>query len=169
MPNEIVRIIGIDPGTAITGWAVIENQCGQKKVIASGHIETHLSKKNSLRLKEIFADLNKIVRRYKPVEAAVEKLFFFKNLKTVMAVSEARGVVLLTLERAGITIFEYTPLEIKQALTGYGRAEKKQIQFMVKNILGLESIPKPDDVADAMAIALCHAEGRKMKKLINQL
>jgi crossover junction endodeoxyribonuclease RuvC len=168
MPKENVRIIGIDPGTAITGWAVIENQRGQKKTIAFGHIETHLSKKNSLRLKEIADDLNKIIRRYRPSEAAVEKLFFFKNLKTVMAVSEARGVVLLTLEKAGITIFEYTPLEVKQALTGYGRAEKKQIQYMVKSILSLKSIPKPDDVADAMAIALCHAEGRKMRKIINQ-
>jgi crossover junction endodeoxyribonuclease RuvC len=167
MKQEKMSIIGIDPGTAITGWAIIEAERGKKKIIASGYIATRPKIPNPIRLKEIFNDLEKIIQKYQPQEAAVEKLFFFKNLKTVMAVSEARGAILLTLEKAGLTIFEYTPLEVKQALTGYGRAEKKQIQFMVKNILKLKSVPKPDDVADAMAIALCHLEGRKMKKILN--
>jgi len=108
-----------------------------------------------------------IIEKYQPHEAAVEDLFFFKNVKTVMKVSQARGSILLTLEKNCVSIFEYTPLQVKQALTGYGRAEKKQIQLMVKNILKLKEIPKPDDTADAIAIALCHLNSRKMREIKN--
>jgi crossover junction endodeoxyribonuclease RuvC len=163
----MVKILGIDPGTATTGWAIIKSQEGKDSLLGYGYIETDKNNRPAARLWEIARDLKKIIKRFQPDEAAIEELFFFKNLKTVMAVSQSRGVVLLTLEDLKVKIAEYTPLEVKQALTGYGRAEKKQVQFMVKNILGLKVVPRPDDVADAIAIALCHSESRQMKNLIN--
>ena len=114
------------------------------------------------RIKEISDDLEKIIKKHRPQEAAVEDIFFFKNLKTAVKVSEARGAILLTLEKNKVKIASYTPLQVKQALTGYGRAEKRQIQIMVKNILHLKAIPKPDDTADAIAIAVCHINSRKI-------
>ncbi len=162
-----MRILGIDPGTATLGWGVIEVKEGIILSVGYGHIATKKSKAASARLAEIAGDLEALIRKYRPAEAAVEELFFFKNQKTVMGVSQARGVVLLTLERAGITIAGYTPLQVKQALTNYGRAEKSQVQSMVKNILKLESVPNPDDTADALAIAICHAHRRKMENLTN--
>ena len=110
-------------------------------------------------------DLEQIIKKYKPNEAAVEELFFFKNVKTVMKVSQARGAILLTLENNCVSICGYTPLQVKQALTGYGRAEKKQVQSMVKEMLKLKNIPKPDDTADAIAIAICHLNSRKINKI----
>lgn len=133
--------------------------------MAYGHISTSPKKKTAERLKEICGDLEKIIRKYKPQEAAVEDIFFFKNLKTAVKVSESRGAILLTLEKLKVKITSYTPLQVKQALTGYGRAEKRQIQIMVKNILNLKKIPKPDDVADAIAIAICHLNSRKINSL----
>jgi crossover junction endodeoxyribonuclease RuvC len=158
-----LRVLGIDPGTATTGWAVLEEKDGKIIPVAYGHIET--SKKNSdeERLCEICADLEKIIKKYQPQEAAIEKIFFFKNQKTVIAVAQARGAIILTLKQKNIIIAGYTPLQIKQALTSYGRAEKKQVQEMVKNILNLKCIPKPDDTADAIAIALCHLNSLKFK------
>ena len=114
---------------------------------------------------EVANDLEKIVKKYKPDEASVEDLFFFKNAKTVIKVSQARGAILLTLEQNCVNIFEYTPLQVKQALTGYGRAEKKQIQQMTRQILNLKEIPKPDDTADAIAVALCHINSRKVRQV----
>jgi crossover junction endodeoxyribonuclease RuvC len=160
-----IRILGIDPGTAIVGWAVLEEKGSLVKAIAYGHISTSPENSTSHRLAEVACDLSEIIKKYKPQEAAVEDLFFFKNLKTVMKVSQARGAILLTLEQFCVSIFEYTPLQVKQALTGYGRAEKKQIQLMVKNILKLKEIPKPDDTADAIAIALCHLNSRKVRQI----
>lgn len=158
-PNSI-RILGIDPGIATTGWAIIES--GKNiKTIAYGHIETSPKSKDADRLQEICFDLEKICDLYQPQETAIEKLFFFKNQKTIIPVAQSRGAILLTLVRKGITIAEYTPLQIKQALTGYGRADKKQMQEMVKSILHLPTIPKPDDTADALAIAICHLNSRK--------
>jgi crossover junction endodeoxyribonuclease RuvC len=133
--------------------------------VAFGHISTAKDRSEEARLCEIAKDLQKIVATYHPQEAAIEKLFFFKNQKTIIQVGQARGALLLTLEQKGVRIFGYTPLQVKQALTGYGRAEKKQIQEMVKNILRLKSIPKPDDTADAIAIALCHLHSRKINQL----
>lgn len=164
---EPLRILGIDPGTAIVGWAVLEEQEGAVKAISYGHISTSPEQSTAERLLEVSRDLSEIIKKHKPHEAAVEDLFFFKNVKTVMKVSQARGAILLTLEQFCVSISEYTPLQVKQALTGYGRAEKKQIQLMVKNILKLKDIPKPDDTADAIAIALCHINSRKMGGIKN--
>lgn len=160
-----MRILGIDPGTAIVGWGVLEIEGSRITPIAYGHITTSPAHTLSERIAEISENLREIATRYTPDEASVEKIFFFKNQKTVIAVSQARGAILLTLETLGITLFEYTPLQVKQSLTGYGRAEKKQMQIMVKSILKLADIPKPDDVADALALALCHANSRRYREL----
>ncbi len=160
-----LRVLGVDPGTATTGWAVLEEENGSVKPLGYGHISTLPEESVSLRLKEVADDLEKIIKKYKPQESAIEDIFFFKNLKTAVKVSQSRGAMLLTLEKRNVKIFSYTPLQVKQALTGYGRAEKKQIQIMVKNILKLKSIPKPDDTADAIAIALCHLNSRKINSL----
>jgi crossover junction endodeoxyribonuclease RuvC len=161
----VLRILGIDPGTATVGWAILEEDAGAVKTIAYGHISTSSKKSEEERVFEISRDLEKIIKKYHPQEAAVEKLFFFKNQKTVMEVSQARGAIILTLSQKGVSLSSYTPLQVKQAITGYGRAEKRQVQNMIKNILKLKNIPKPDDTADAMAIALCHLNSRKMNKL----
>jgi crossover junction endodeoxyribonuclease RuvC len=159
-----MRVLGIDPGTAITGFAVLEENKSGLKLIACGCINTSKIKTDSERLLEIGNDINALIKKYKPQEAAIENLFFFKNLKTAITVSQSRGVVLYELMKNKALAFEYTPLQVKQALTGYGRADKNQIQLMVKNILKLKSIPKPDDAADAIAIAICHLNSRKMKQ-----
>lgn len=163
-----MRILGIDPGTAIVGWGILEIEGGQMNPIAYGHIATSATLPFSERIAEIARDLREISKKYSPDEASVEKIFFFKNQKTVIAVSQARGAILLTLETLGIRLFEYTPLQVKQSLTGYGRAEKRQMQILIKNILKLSEIPKPDDVADALALALCHANSRAMNTILKQ-
>ena len=156
-----MRVLGIDPGTATTGWAILEEKRGCLKALAYGHISTQAKTPESKRLLEISTDLKKIISKYKPTEAGVEKIFFFKNQKTIIQVAQARGALLLTLEEKKVKIFDYTPLQIKQAVTGYGKAEKKQVQEMVKNILDLPRIPRPDDTADAIAVAICHLNSRK--------
>jgi crossover junction endodeoxyribonuclease RuvC len=160
---DTLRILGIDPGTATTGWAVIEEKDCKLKAVAYGSINTPKDKSEENRLYEIHRDLLEIIKKYQPKEAAIEKIFFFKNQKTVIPISQSRGAILLTLEQKRIKIFGYTPLQVKQAITGYGRAEKKQIQLMAKSILSLKSIPKPDDTADAIAVAVCHLNSRGMK------
>lgn len=160
-----MKILGIDPGTATVGWAVIDLTAGKIGIIDFGHISTSPKTPMAERLLEISQDLEEIIKKYEPEEAGVEELFFAKNVKTAMTVSQARGAILLTLERFCVNIFEYKPNEIKLSLTGYGRADKPQMQEMVKAILSLKSIPKPDDAADACAIAICHANSRKWKML----
>ena len=153
-----MKILGIDPGMAIVGYGLIDFNDDKPVLVTSGSIQTDKNLSDSNRLLEIYNDLSKLVEQLEPDCASVENLFFFKNQKTVIPVAEARGVIVLAgIERLG-EMFEYTPLQIKQALTGNGRAEKKQIQFMVKNILGLDKIPKPDDAADAIAVALTHLQ-----------
>ncbi len=147
-------ILGIDPGYAITGWAILEKQGQKLKLIANGAITSTKEKEHAERLKILSEELEKIIKRYQPDILAVEELFFFKNLKTAIKVAEARGVVLMTVIKHNLKIYEFTPLQIKQALVGYGRAEKNQIQQMVKVILGLKNIPQPDDAADAAAVAI---------------
>ncbi|MDH4330865.1 MAG: crossover junction endodeoxyribonuclease RuvC [Candidatus Moranbacteria bacterium] len=159
-----MKVLGIDPGTATTGWAVMEEVNGEFNAIAYGHISTSPDNSTSERLKEVADDIEDIIRKYEPKEASVEDLFFFKNAKTVIKVSQSRGAILLTLEKLKVRIFEYTPLQIKQSITGYGRAEKKQMQLMVKNILKLKKVPAPDDTADALAAAICHLNSRKMNE-----
>ena len=148
-------IIGIDPGTATTGYGIIENRNGKLRLIEYGCISTSKLKPLDERLSEIFTDLNKIIKKHKPQIIAVESLFFFKNLKTAISVAHARGIVLLAARRNKLRLAEFTPLQVKSSLTGYGKADKKQVQYMVKALLKLKTIPKPDDAADAVAIAIC--------------
>ena len=153
-----MRIIGIDPGTGILGFGVIDNPSGGKpSLVDAGVIRTPAKQDDAIRLETIFNELSKLISETKPNIMVVEKLFFSQNVTTAMTVSQARGVVLLCGRQAGLEIFEYTPLQIKQSLTGYGRAEKKQIQEMVRVILRLNEIPKPDDSADALAAAITHS------------
>lgn len=162
-----MKILGIDPGTATVGWGVIETNGSKNTAVAFGHINTSKELPLSERLVEISRDLSAIIKKYQPEEAAVEELFFFKNQKTVISVAQARGCILLTLENLCVNISGYTPLEVKQALTNYGRADKSQVQLMVKALLKLSQVPRPDDVADALALALCHASRRKMDAIRN--
>lgn len=158
--TKYLRVIGIDPGTATTGWAVVEKSHDQLFPIGFGFIQTTKNKTESERLLEISLDLEKIIDKFRPQESATERIFLFKNQKTVIQIGQARGAILLTLEKKNVKLASYTPLQVKQAVTGYGRAEKKQVQFMVKKILNLKSTPQPDDVADALAIAICHLNNR---------
>lgn len=152
-----MRIIGIDPGTGILGFGVIESDGHKSQMVDAGVIRTPVKEDDAVRLQTIFEELSGIITQTKPAEMAVEKLFFAQNVTTAMTVAQARGVVLLAGQQAGLSIHEYTPLQIKQSLTGYGRAEKKQMQEMVRVLLGLKDIPQPDDCADALAAAICHA------------
>lgn len=152
------RILGIDPGFALVGFGVVEEDGGNYKTLDYGVISTPKEEKFANRLDAIYKGLLSLIDTYKPDCIAIEELFFFKNQKTVIPVAEARGVIVLAGINREIDMYEYTPLQIKQALTGNGRAEKKQIQYMVTNILGLAKIPKPDDAADALAVALTHLQ-----------
>lgn len=153
------RTIGIDVGTATTGWAVLQTNPAKLnglELLGYGAILTPAGSPMPSRLNQIFLDLQELIAKYQPEMMAVESLFFFKNQTTVMTVSQGRGVILLAGERSGLQISEYTPLQVKSAVTGYGRAEKRQVQEMVKSILGLKEIPKPDDAADAIGICITH-------------
>ncbi len=155
-------ILGIDPGIAIVGWGVIEFSGNKMKPLAYGAITTPAHTPITQRLKTIYDELSIIIDKYKPEAMAVEELFFNTNVKTAITVAHARGIVLLCASQKGIPDFEYTPLQVKQALTGYGRADKAQIQNMVKIMLGINAVPKPDDTADALAIAICHAHSHNL-------
>lgn len=152
-----MRILGIDPGTGILGFGVIDADKGQVKMVDAGVIRTPAKQDDAVRLQTIYEELTAIIAETKPQVMSVEKLFFVQNITTGMTVAQARGVVLLAGQQAGLDIYEYTPLQIKQALTGYGHAEKKQIQEMVRVILKLKTVPKPDDCADALAAAIIHS------------
>jgi len=158
-----MRIIGIDPGTGILGFGIIEVQKNKNILVDAGVIRTPVKEDDAVRLQTIYDEISDIIAQTKPAEMAVEKLFFAQNVTTAMTVAQARGVILLAGKQAGLNIAEYTPLQIKQALTGYGRAEKKQMQEMVRILLGLKEIPQPDDCADALAAALTHAASLKVK------
>ncbi len=153
-----MRILGIDPGTGILGFGVIEADKGRAQLVDAGVIRTPVHEDDAVRLQTIYEELTDIIVQTKPSIMSVEKLFFARNVTTAMTVAQARGVVLLCGRLAGMAIFEYTPLQIKMALTGYGRADKKQIQEMVRVVLQLSEPPKPDDCADAIAAALTHAQ-----------
>lgn len=153
-----MRILGIDPGTGILGFGVVDIDAkGKASMVDAGVIRTPVKETDSNRLSTIYDELHEIITELKPEVMSVEKLFFAQNVTTAMSVAQARGVVLLCGKQHGMELFEYTPLQIKQALTGYGRADKKQIQEMVRVILGLKEVPKPDDCADALAAAICHS------------
>lgn len=154
-------IIGVDPGVAITGYGIIKEskkKRGKKGIfncLAYGSIRTDPSFPPAERLKKINKELNKLIKKHQPEALAVENVYFFKNLKTAMPVSQAKGVILLAAANKNIPVYEFTPLQIKMLVTGYGRAEKKQVQEMIKAELNLKEVPKPDDAADALAVAVC--------------
>lgn len=152
-----MRILGIDPGTGILGFGIIDVVRGKMQLVDAGVIRTPVNQQDALRLLTIYKELTEIIAQSRPTSLSVEKLFFAQNVTTAMTVAQARGVVLLAGAQAGLQISEYTPLQIKQALTSYGRANKMQIQEMVKVFLNLKEVPKPDDCADALAAAITHA------------
>lgn len=154
---EEVRILGIDPGTGILGFGVIDVAKGKTELVTAGVIRTPAHTPLDERLEEIYNGLSEIIEETKPQAASIEKLFFARNVTTAMSVSHARGVAMLVARLAGLPIAEYTPLQIKQTLTGYGKADKKQMQEMVRLQLGLKEIPRPDDAADALAAAITYA------------
>lgn len=151
-----MKILGIDPGLGIVGYSILEYDGEKLCLLHSGSIQTQKGTRESARLLEIFEDMTTIVEKYKPDCAAIEKLFFFRNRTTVMPVAHARGVILTVLEKFKVPIFEYTPMEVKQVLTGYGRADKKEVEQMVKLSLDVDELPKLDDTVDSIAIAICH-------------
>lgn len=153
-----MRILGIDPGYAIVGYGIVEARQGVYKPLEYGAITTEAGVDFPLRLREIYEGMGEILAQWKPAAVSVEKLFFTNNKTTGIAVAEARGVVLLALAQAGVPLFEYTPMQVKQAVTGYGKALKPQVQEMTRRLLKLSEIPKPDDAADALALAICHGQ-----------
>ena len=161
-----MRILGIDPGVAIVGFGVIEADRGRQRMIQYGAVNTEAGLPLATRLLQIGHDLEELIALYEPDEIAVEELFFSKNITTGIAVAHARGVILYTAEKMQIPIYEYTPMQVKQAVVGYGLAEKAQVMDMVRRILKLPAAPKPDDAADAVAVAICHA--RSATSLIQQ-
>ena len=160
-----MRIIGIDPGIAIVGYGVVEKEANRYKTITYNAVTTQAHTPLETRLETIYNKINGILDEFRPDVMSVEELFFNNNAKTAFAVGQARGVILLSAVQHKIPIYEYTPLQVKQALTGYGRADKNQIQQMTKSMLGLYEIPKPDDVADALAIAVCHGNSMRFNTL----
>jgi crossover junction endodeoxyribonuclease RuvC len=162
-----MRILGIDPGYAIVGWGVVDHRQNKFRTVDYGAITTNAGIEFTRRLEEIYNDMTTLFERYQPDVMAIEKLFFNTNTTTAIMVAEARGCILLAARQAGVKVYEYTPLQVKQSVTGYGRAEKKQIQEMTRLLLGLQKIPKPDDTADALALAVCHAHSAN--SLLQQL
>lgn len=153
-----MRILGIDPGYAIVGYGMVEAKNGLYRPLEYGAVTTRAGVEFGLRLQEIYEGMTELLERFRPEAAAVEKLYFTNNKTTGIGVAEARGVILLTLSQAGVPLFEYTPMQVKQAVTGYGRALKPQVQEMTRRLLHLREVPKPDDTADALAMAICHGQ-----------
>ena len=160
-----MRILGVDPGVATIGFGLIEADRGSQRLLRYGVITTPAGLPLSNRLYQISQDMEELLSAFHPDEAAVEELFFSKNIPTGIAVAHGRGVILLELERAGIPVYEYTPMQVKQAVAGYGGAEKRQVMLMTQRLLRMGEIPRPDDAADALAIAICH--GRSATSLLN--
>lgn len=163
MYNTVVKILGIDPGIARCGWGILLVESSKLKVQSYGCVETSKNTDSQDRLVYVYQEVIKIIKKYKPDVLAIEELFFNTNAKTAFTVGQARGVVLLASAKQNIPVVTYTPLQVKMAVTGYGRAEKTQIGQMVKVLLKLKEIPKPDDVVDAIAVALTHAFTKKFK------
>ncbi len=159
-------VLGIDPGVAITGYGLLEGPAEDARLVASGVITTPSAMPLGRRLLMLHDELARIIEQYHPQAAAAEELFFGRNTRTALAVGQGRGVVLLTLAQAGLTVYEYTPMQVKQAVAGYGRAGKEQVQEMVRLLLRLEAVPQPDDAADAAAVALCHLQSSRLGALL---
>lgn len=151
-----IIILGVDPGTVITGYGLLEHSGNKFKLLEYGTICSMKTDEGAVRLNQIYTGMINLIEKFKPDHIAIEELFFNKNVKTALEVGQARGVLMLAAYQKGVQIHEYTPLQVKQAVVGYGRAEKKQVQFMVKAILNIPEIPRPDDAADALALAICH-------------
>lgn len=151
-----MRVIGLDPGTARTGYGALEIQHGRAQVLTYGVIYTPADMEMPARLLHIHRELKDLLLDIQPDAVAIEQIFYHKNSKTVISVAQSRGVAVMTVAGAGVAIAEYTPLQVKQAVVGYGNADKKQVQFMVQKVLGMPEIPRPDDAADALAAAICH-------------
>ena len=160
-----MRVLGIDPGTAITGYAVVDEDRGALSLVDIGVIRTPAKSPLPSRLQSIYAEIREVVDAHRPEASAVEELFFSRNARTAMSVGHARGVTLLALADAGLSIAEYTPMQIKQAVTGYGNAGKRQVQEMVRMLLNLQEPPRPDDAADAAAVAICYLHRAKLDNL----
>lgn len=160
-----MRVIGIDPGTAMTGWGIVTGEGNELSMVASGVITTAPGTPLPQRLQIIYRELTQLVERWQPDAAAIEELFFSRNAKTALAVGHGRGAAMLALANAGLSVAEYKPLEVKQALTGHGGADKYQMQHMVKLLLDLKDIPRPDDAADALAVAICHIHSARLRLL----
>ena len=164
-----MRVIGIDPGTAIVGYGIIDYDKNKYSVVDYGVILTSKDLSTEERLEVIYNNMDKILKKYKPEFMAIEDLFYFKHDKTVISVAQARGVILLGCAHNNKPTYEYTPLQVKQGVVGYGRAKKIQVQQMVTSILNLSEIPKPDDIADALAVAICHANANKLEKTLKNI
>jgi len=160
-----MRVLGIDPGIAITGYGVVEEMGGGPRTLAFGVIRTPPGQSLPVRLQSIYRAVKALAMEWEPASAAVEELFFSSNVRTAMSVGQARGVALLALADAGVAVAEYTPLAVKQAVTGYGNADKAQMQEMVRLLLGLAEVPRPDDAADALAVAICHLHSARLAAL----
>ncbi len=163
--RPIMLVLGIDPGTATTGYGLVEYRGGKEKLIKYGVILTSSSMEMPLRLCKINRELGMLLEESKPDAVAIEQLFYNKNSKTVITVAQSRGVAMMTAASAGVQVAEYTPLQVKQAVVGYGNAEKKQVQLMVQKILSMQQLPKPDDAADALAVAICHIHSYRIQAL----
>ncbi len=161
-----MRVLGIDPGIAITGYGLVEDHGGDLEVLAYGDIRTPAGDPLPLRLRQLYEALCSLIQGYRPDVAAIERVFFGRNVTTAFAVGQARGVALLALAQAEIPVYEYTPADVKQALVGYGSAPKAQIQTMVRMLLRLPEIPRPDDVADALAVAICHLNHARLSAIL---
>jgi crossover junction endodeoxyribonuclease RuvC len=161
-------VLGIDPGTALCGYGFVRADGDELALVAYGAVTTPANSPLPSRLAVIYSELSDLIAQHKPTDAVVEKLFFAKNVRTALAVGHARGVALLACAQANLTVAEYTPNEIKQALVGYGHADKNQIQQMVRMLLHLDFVPQPDDAADAIAIAICHINSARLTDLINR-
>lgn len=165
----MLRVLGIDPGIAIAGFGFIDKTGHKLTPVQYGAITTEANTPQEQRLVQIYESAGALMDRYKPDSVAVEKLFFNRNVTTAFAVGQARGVIILAAAQRGLPVAEYTPLQVKQSVVGYGKAEKRQVQEMVKMFLKLSAIPKPDDVADALAVAICHAHSAVLTQKINEV
>ncbi|MGG1877477.1 crossover junction endodeoxyribonuclease RuvC [Paenibacillus cisolokensis] len=164
-----MRILGIDPGLAIVGFGLVDKVGSKVTPVQYGSIQTEAHTPEEERLQLIYEGMLQLIEKYEPEAVAFEKLFFNRNVTTAMVVSQARGVLILAAVQKGLPVAEYTPMQVKQAIVGYGKAEKKQVQEMVRMFLKLQSVPKPDDVADALAVAICHAHSYTLNSKLNEV
>jgi len=165
----VLRILGIDPGIAIVGFGFVDKQGSKVVPVQYGCIQTEAHTPEEERLLQVYEGMKQLIDKYKPDAVALEKLFFNRNVTTAMTVSQARGVLVLAAVQSGLPVAEYTPMQVKQAIVGYGKAEKQQVQEMVRMFLKLQAVPKPDDVADALAVAICHAHSYTLNSKLNEV